>query len=184
MLHPKLQVVIVDLHNKEDFQQKMGTADSVFCSIGTTQQKVRDKTAYEKIDYEIPYHTAMIGKEAGVRKLLLVSSVGANERSGNFYLHLKGKTENAIRKSGIECIHFFRPSILLGDRKESRPGKSIGKVLMQTFSFAFAGRWKKYKPVHASTVAAAMLNASFKEEKGVFIHEYDGIEKLARAMQN
>ena len=179
--HPKLQVHVVDFSNENDFRERLGSADTIFCAIGTTQQKVKgDKGAYERIDYAIPYTAAMFGKDAGVRKFLLVSSVGADPGSGNFYLQLKGKTEKAIKTCGIKSIHFFRPSILLGERRESRPGESIGKVLMQTFSFALAGNLKKYKPVHAKTVAKAMVNASFNEEKGVFVYEYGQIKQLAR----
>jgi len=178
--HPKLECVLVDFNNDDDLRRKLGRPTVIFCCVGTTQQKVKgDKIAYKKVDFEIPYHAALFGKDARAQKFLLVSSVGANETSRNFYLQLKGKTENFVRGVGIPSVHFFRPSILLGERKESRPGEYIGKTFMQLFSFAFLGTWNKYKPIHVKTVAAAMVNASHSGQTGVHVYEYEQIKKSA-----
>ena len=171
--HPKLQTVVVDFNNEPDFKQKIGTGDTIFCCVGTTQKKVKgDLDAYEKVDYLIPYNAARFGKESGFRCFVLVSSVGADDQSKNFYLKLKGKTETAVISVNIPSTHIFRPSMLLGDRRESRLGEEAAKKIMQGLSFALAGGLSKYKPIHAGNVAEAMVRLSKKLEQGVFIHHY------------
>ncbi|MER3471898.1 MAG: hypothetical protein C4330_11400 [Chitinophagaceae bacterium] len=98
-----------------------------------------------------------------------MSSVGANAKSKNFYLRLKGSVEETIQKTSIPSISIFRPFILLGCREESRPGEKIGQVLMNTFSFLLPSH---YKPIQASSVASAMIAASKKQKPGFHIYQY------------
>ena len=78
---------------------------------------------------------------------------------------------------GLESVHIMRPSMLLGERKESRPLEKIGQAMMKVLSFFLPS---KYKPIKARDVAKAMLDASKKNEKGFFVHEYDEIKSLSR----
>ena len=177
--HHKLRQVVVNFNNINDYTNKLGTGESIFCCIGTTQKKVKgDKDAYEKIDHDIPVNAAKIEVANGFKKFLIVSSVGANASSSNFYLQLKGRTEGDIMKFPFESISIFRPSMLLGKRKEWRPGERIGQVVMQSLSFAFAGGFKKYKPIEAEDVARAMIAQSKLNEKGVSLLEYMEIKEL------
>jgi uncharacterized protein YbjT (DUF2867 family) len=104
---------------------------------------------------------------------VLVSSVGANSKSNNFYLKLKGEVEDAVKEVGLESVHIMRPSMLLGDRKEFRPGEKIGSPLMKAFSFLLPA---KYKPTQAKDVAKAMLIAAKESKKGFYIYEYNEIK--------
>jgi len=172
--HPKLEVQIVNFDNLADFREKLGKGDCVFCCIGTTQKQVKgDKTAYRKVDYDIPVNAAKMAQHAGFKNYLLVSAVGASVSSNNFYLKLKGEVEKAIAEQRFESFHVFRPSMLLGKRKELRPAELIGKGIMQTLSFIFVGGLKKYKGIHAVDVAKAMIAASKSSIKGMVVHHYE-----------
>ncbi len=92
--------------------------------------------------------------------MLVVSSLGADAKSSNFYLRTKGEMEQSLLSMGIKSLHFFRPSMLLGTRDESRPAETFGKIAMQAFSFLFIGGLKKYKAIHAHTVAKAMVKVA------------------------
>lgn len=171
--HPKLEKKLVDFNDAESFRLALEDSDVIFSCIGTTQKKVKgDKAAYRAIDYAIPVHAARLGKEGGCQSFLLVSSVGANAGSSNFYLQLKGETEDAVIESGIPRIHIFRPSLLLGNREEFRFSEKIAVYVMPVFSFLVP---KKYRPIKSADVAKAMLRASKKNEEGVKIYEYKDI---------
>jgi len=174
---PKLEKKIVDFNDSDSLLVALSNSDVVFCSIGTTQKKVKgDKEAYRKIDFEIPVKLARFCKMTGCEKFILVSSVGANSKSGNFYIKLKGEVEDAVRTVGLRSLHILRPSFLLGERKEFRIGEVIGKPLMQLFSFAIPA---KYKAIQAKDVAKAMVAIAKKNEEGSFVYEYDHIQELA-----
>jgi uncharacterized protein YbjT (DUF2867 family) len=177
--HMKLNVQLVVFDDYVDLKEKIGAGHSLFCCVGTTGKKVQgDKAAYRKVDYKIPVNAAHAAVENGFKKYLLVSAIGADKNSRNFYLHLKGSVEDEIAKLPFESIHYFRPSLLLGDRKEFRVGERIAQVSMSALSFLFAGPLKKYKAMESSDVAKAMVAASKLEGKGLIIYEYDDIKKI------
>ena len=111
--HPKLEKKIVDFNDADSMLVAMENSDVVFCTVGTTQRKVKgDKGAYRKVDYDIAVNAARFSKMTGCEKFILVSSVGANSKSKNFYLNLKGEVEEAVKELGIKSVHIMRPSML------------------------------------------------------------------------
>jgi uncharacterized protein YbjT (DUF2867 family) len=142
----------------------------VFCAVGTTNAKVKgDKAAYRKVDYDIPVNAARYCSETGVPAFLLVSSVGANAKGGNFYIKLKGEAEEAVGAQKIPSIAIFRPSMLLGHRNESRPAEAIAQAITKPLGFLFPS---KYKPIKAFDVARAMVAASNNPLPGVKVLHY------------
>lgn len=175
----KVEVKLIDFYDNESFKLGIDGSDAVFCAVGTTQKKVKgDKEAYRKIDHDIPVNAARFCKETGCGDFVFVSSIGADAKSKNFYLQLKGEVEDEIKKMNLESVSVFRPSILLGDRKESRAGERIGQMAMQTFSFILINNLRKYKPIHAKEVAAAMIYAAKQHKRGFSIYEYDEIIRM------
>lgn len=171
---PKLQEVIVNFNNSMDYSQKFGEGDVIFCCVGTTQKKVKgDKEEYRKVDFDIPVNAANIGIENGFQQYYLVSAIGADQKSSNFYLKLKGETENAIKEISFKSIGFFQPSILLGNRTENRPGEHTMQKLMKFFSRLLIGSFKKYRAIDARDVAKAMIKASHEEKAGVHWYKYE-----------
>lgn len=177
--HSKLEAEIVDFNNLPQFRSELGRGDCIFCCIGTTQKKVKgDKAAYHKIDVGIPVNAAKMGKDAGFTKYLLVSSVGADAHSKNFYLRFKGEVEKEIADLNFNSFHVFRPGILIGKRKEFRLAETIGKGVMQGLSGLFFGDLKKYRGIDAAHVAQAMVAAAKFDGKGMFVHHYEDMMKV------
>jgi uncharacterized protein YbjT (DUF2867 family) len=170
------EVKLIDFADAASFQLALEGSDVVFCAIGTTQKKVKgDKTAYRKIDYDIAVNAARFCKMTGCSAFILVSSVGANSKSNNFYLKLKGEVEDAIKEVGLRSVHIMRPSMLIGDRKEFRLGEKIGTPVIKAISFLLPS---KYKPIHGRDVAKAMMIVSKKTEEGFFTYEYTAIKNM------
>lgn len=176
--NPKVIVNVIDFTDPISFKAGIEGSDAVFCAIGTTQKKVKgDKVAYRKVDYYIPVHAARLCEKTGCPHFLLVSSVGADSRSSNFYLKLKGEVEDDVKKLKIRAVSIFRPSILLGKRKEFRFGEIVSQSLASVFHFLLP---PKYKPVPAFNVARAMVNAAAQDLPGVHVYQYEDIMKLCK----
>jgi uncharacterized protein YbjT (DUF2867 family) len=178
-LHAKLQVITVDFNDLQQLRDSMGTGDALFCAVGTTRSKVKnDLVEYRKVDVDIPINVARIGAAKGFRKFMLVSAVGANSKSGNFYLRFKGEVEEAVSKLQYQAIHIFRPSLLVGERSEKRMGERVGKIISQLIGFLLVGGLSRYKAVKGADVAQAMINAWKSPAQGVHIYHYDDIMRL------
>ena len=178
--HEKVQVVVTNFSNPTQFKMDLGKGDCIFCCVGTTLKKVHgNKVLYRSIDYDIAVDAARLGKAAGFKKYLLVSSVGARATSKNFYIKLKGEIEEAVKKIGFASTYIFRPSFLMGGRKEFRAGEFVAKSFMKIASFLMVAGLRKYKGIEARKVAKAMVQASKTSAEETFIYEYADIMKLA-----
>ncbi len=174
----KTEVKLIDFEDAESFKLGIDGSHTVFCAVGTTQQKVGgDKKAYRKVDFDIAVNAARFCKETGCNQFLLVSAVGANKKSGNFYLRLKGETEEAVEAKNLPSLSVFRPSVLLGNRKEVRTAEKWVQSASQTFSFLLPS---KYKPISAKEVALSMLQAAKKEVPGFTIYEYKQMKEALK----
>lgn len=174
---PKLENVIVDFEDDENLAAAL-QGDALFCCIGTTIKKAGSQERFRAVDYGIPVKCARIAHTQGVSQILVMSSIGANAHSRNFYLRTKGEMEEAIQQAGFHSIAIFRPSVLIGSRKEFRLGEWLGRYLIQLFYFLLQGRWKKYRPIKAATVANAMVAAAKGTETGISVYESDAIQQM------
>ena len=179
---PRMEVKLVDFNDAESFKLALEGSDVIFSCIGTTQKNVKgDNELYRKIDFGIPLNAAGFGKDAGCKKFILVSSVGASKNSGTFYLRLKGELEQAVQKVGLDAVHIMQPSMLLGERNEKRTGEPLVQATAKFLSPLFVGSLRKYRAIPGKTVAAAMLNVAKEDKKGFFRYSYDQIKRLADA---
>jgi uncharacterized protein YbjT (DUF2867 family) len=153
-------------------------ADDIFCCLGTTIRVAGSQEAFRKVDFTYTIQVGAIGVKNGAEQLLLVSALGADLRSRIFYNRVKGEIEEAVCKLPYEGVQIFRPSLLLGDRKEFRLGEKIGEVGMKTFSFAMAGPFKKYRPIEAGVVAQAMVSVARENRAGINVYESDKIQAI------
>jgi uncharacterized protein YbjT (DUF2867 family) len=147
-------------------------AHDVFCALGTTIKKAGSQAAFRKVDFGYIVNLARAAAEAGAKRFMLVSSVGADPHSRNFYLRVKGETEQAVSALPFEAVHIFRPGLLLGHRSEKRAGERIAQGVMPKLNFVLAGGLRKYRAVPAETVANAMVRVAAGQSTGVQVYEY------------
>jgi uncharacterized protein YbjT (DUF2867 family) len=163
--------------NFDQLDPSLIKGDVLFCALGTTLKKAGSKEAQYKIDLTYNFETAQLAKANGVNKLAHVSSIGANAKSGNFYLRVKGELEEKLKALNFEKAVIARPSFILGDRKEFRLGEKIGIILMNALGFLMIGSLKKYKGVHARQIAKCMIDEVCNTtSKGFQIIESDNIQ--------
>lgn len=174
----KIHQEIVDFNNLEKYQA-LFNVDSVFCCLGTTIKIAKTKENFMKVDLQYPVKSAEITKGVGKGSFFVVSAFGSNERSKIFYNKVKGTLERKLKEMNLESLHIFRPSILMGDRKEFRMGESFTLALCKLLPFVFVGNLKKYKPTKTKDLALAMYKASLGVHQGNHVHEPEEIYRLA-----
>lgn len=170
--NPKIEEHLIDF-DKPDLRAFSG--EDVYCAIGTTIKKAGSKEAQFKIDCEYPSHLAKLLKERGAKQFMLVSSLGANASSSNFYLRTKGQLEKNIEALNYETAVILRPSFILGDRKEFRFGEKLGIAVFKFLSPLLIGALKRYRGVQASAIAHTMITKAKQNLKGTHIIESENI---------
>ena len=154
---PKIKEFIGDVLQLENFRNDF-TADEVFCCIGTTSAKTKDRTVYKAIDFGIPFTASKLAKENNIPTFLVISSLGANAKSNVFYSRTKGEMEQAVLNQKIPNTYILRPSLILGERDKRRIGESVGAVLLKLTTLFLVGRLKKYRAIEADCIASAMIS--------------------------
>ncbi|MBL7875629.1 MAG: NAD(P)H-binding protein [Cyclobacteriaceae bacterium] len=169
--HARLENVIITVDRLDQLANLK--ADDIYCCLGTTIGQAKSKEAFRKVDYEYPVELARNLKKNGAQQFLLVSALGANKYSRIFYNRVKGEVEEAIEHVGFSTFHIFRPSLLVGDRKEERRGEEAAKIFYKFFGFLIP---KKYKEIESIKVALAMLAQAKNKSSGLIIHESDSLQ--------
>ncbi|PKL37428.1 MAG: oxidoreductase [Spirochaetae bacterium HGW-Spirochaetae-1] len=173
--HGKLREYIVDFNRLEDFVE-LFRVDDIYCCLGTTIKQAKTRENFRRVDYTYVVEAARLGSRMGARQFLVVTALGADARSKIFYNRVKGEVERDVSSLPFGSVHIFRPSLLLGDRGEKRPGEAAGTVLYGIFSFIFSGPLRKYRAIQAATVARAMISAAGEGLSGVNIHDSQSMQ--------
>lgn len=174
----KIKQIIFTSENIEQISDQI-TGDHLFCCIGTTIKKAGSKQSFLKTDHDLVEKIAKIASDNKVKSFVVISSIGANHNSRNFYLNTKGKMEESIKTFTFDNLSIVRPSMLMGIRTEKRMMEEVGKVIAQFVAPIMVGKIKKYRPIHASTVATAMIKLA-SQPNGKYLLESDQIENLGK----
>ena len=158
--------------------------DVLVSALGTTIRKVGgDQDAFRAVDFDLVVETARAAREAGVERMIAVSSVGANPHSDNFYLRTKGETEKALLKLRFKRLDLMRPGLLRGTRKaDLRPLEGLAKLASPAADMLMRGKWAQYRSVHARDLVDAMLALAKRKSQGKFSHDYEAIHRAARML--
>jgi len=149
----------------------------IFICLGTTIKKARSKEAFQKVDITYCHEIAKQAQANGVKHISIVTSLGSDSNSTNFYLKTKGMIEDQISKIDFESISIHRPGLLIGARNEMRFGEFIGqKIFPYVLDPFLIGSMRKYRSIKGDTLAKAMVNLS-GDEKGVNFYYFDDFNK-------
>jgi uncharacterized protein YbjT (DUF2867 family) len=151
----------------------------IYICLGTTIKKAGSKEAFQKVDIQYCIDVAREAEKNGVRNLSIITSVGSDSRSSNFYLKTKGLIEEQISGLDFDSISIHRPGLLIGSRKEARAGESIGQTLYPFLVNPFLlGSLTKYRSVESEVLAKAMIRLSGFKKSVNFYYFDDFFDKI------
>ncbi|MDP3294981.1 MAG: NAD(P)H-binding protein [Nevskia sp.] len=168
--HAKLRFVPSTLEDLDGLADPLA-ADDLFSCLGTTTKAAGGHAGLERVDYTMVLAVARAAQAGGVKRFFGVSAAGASATSLALYSRLKARMERDVAAVGFESTQFFRPSLLLGARSESRPAEALGQKLAPLLSPLCVGPLRKYRPITAEQVADAMLLKARLSTGGVQVHD-------------
>lgn len=175
IVHPKLRQVLLQQGRLIDTVK----CDAFISCLGTTIKKAGSKDAFEAVDRHLPVSLATILYQQGCQKAAVVSSMSADMESRFFYNRVKGLMEDDLQQMSWESLHILRPSIISGNRQESRPVERFFVGLAKLLHPLMRGKLKDYQAIEASDIAKALVNCTLSPDKGHFIHLSSTIKLLA-----
>ena len=130
MRHRKVHQVVVEFGRLEDVREQLAV-DHVFCALGTTMKKAGSRDKFREVDMDYPLKLARLCRSEGASHFSIVSALGASRSSPFFYSRVKGEVEAALQEMHWPSLAIFRPSVIAGDRGESRPFERVGEQLLK-----------------------------------------------------
>jgi uncharacterized protein YbjT (DUF2867 family) len=187
--HPRLHSLRLDLTDAGSAaalaaaSRALGTMQAFICCLGTTIRQAGSRPAFAAVDRDMVLRIAAVARDCGARQAVMVSAVGADPASGNFYLRTKGEAEAGLRAMGFERCDFLRPGLLIGPRGgEPRPGERLAQRLAPLVDLLLPGRLQRFQSIPATSVAAALVAALHHGPAGVFVHDNASIRALAAGL--
>ena len=153
--------------------------DTLVCTLGTTMKQAGSEAAFRHVDLEIPFQAAQLAHAAGATQMLLVSALGADPDSRIFFNRVKGEAEQHVQEVGFETVQILRPSLLTGDRDETRLGERLGEAVLTLATPLLQGPLKVLRPTPAEDVGRALAVLAARRPLGVHIVDPPAIRSWA-----
>lgn len=151
----KLTKIVIDFENMRFDTSILDNAD-IFASLGTTIKIAGSKENQRKIDVDYTVNFAKLC-EGKVKSFNVVSAIGANSKSKNFYNSLKGELEDKLKEMNLGILRIFQPSLLISKRADERFLEKLFIKISPVFKFLLRGKAKKYSPIEVSLLGKEMV---------------------------
>ena len=176
---PRLTVRVGDMAT---LAGESGAIEDAYIALGTTIKVAGSEAAFRAVDLDLVVAIARRAREAGARRLAVISALGADRRSRVFYSRIKGEMEDAVTGLGYEAVVLARPALLLGDRESlGQPTRSgevwAARLLGPLLPIVPAS----VRPIAATVVAAATVDALDHAEPGTRVLSSADLQRLGRA---
>ena len=172
-----LEYLRIDFDNFQLPEEKWIDVKDLYICLGTTIKKAGSKEAFQKVDINYCLEVAKEAQKFGVSNVSIITSLGSDEKSSNFYLKSKGIIENYISELDFDSIAIHRPGLLIGARPELRLAELLGQKIYPFLINPFLrGYLRKYRCVDGDILAKAMINLSGTKE-GTNFYYFDDFKK-------
>ena len=166
----RLTKIVIDFENMR-FDTSILDNTDIFAALGTTIKIAGSKENQKKIDVDYTVNFAKLC-EGKVRSFNVVSAIGANSKSKNFYNSLKGELEDKLKEMNLGTLRIFQPSLLISKREDKRFLEEIFMKVAPIFQFVLKGKTKKYSPIEASLLGKVIVRFA-TENKGKGTYTYN-----------
>lgn len=162
--------------NWETWEPENLSADVFVCTLGTTIKVAGSKENFKQVDFHYVKKFAEAAKKSNAKKFIFVSANGAYKNSLIFYNQVKGEAEVMLRDFHFDSLAILRPSLLIGEREESRPFEKWAQMILPNIDFLLQGPLKKYQTIKAITVAKKIVKLIDENWPGEIVLESDKIQ--------
>jgi len=157
-------------------------ATELYIALGTTIKAAGSEAAFRAVDFDAVVDVACAARAAGVKRVAVVSALGADAASRVFYNRVKGEMEARLAALGFERLVIARPSLLAGRRGALGQAPRLGEQLALSL-LAPIGRLlpARVRPIDATVVARAMRAALHRSGPQIQIIDSAALQSLGEA---
>ncbi len=170
----QIMAVQANLRDEDSLRRAVSGASAVIISVGVLANTGRQ--TFKALHAEGPRLIAKAAREAGVKRLVHISAIGADTKSNSRYARTKAEGEAAVLAEFPGAV-ILRPSIVFGPEDDFF-NRFAGMARISPFLPLIGGGRTKFQPVYAGDVAAAVATVLDGVGTPGAIYELGGPETL------
>ncbi len=154
LLLPTVNVVTADVHDPATLERLFAGADAVVSLVGVLHSRSGEPygPGFARAHVELPKKIVAACRQAGVKRLVHISALGASADGPSEYLRSKAAGEAAIRSTGADLDWvILRPSVIFG--RDDRFLNMFAKLAATFPVLPLAGADARFQPVYVEDVA-------------------------------
>lgn len=167
---PTVRLINADVHDGTALARCLAGADAAINLVGILNERGRDGSGFRRAHVELARTLIAACREAGVRRLVQMSSLRAGEGASH-YLRTRGEAEDVVRGSGLAWT-ILRPSVIFGD------GDGLffrfARLLAVAPVLPLARARARLQPVFVGDVAEAVARVVAHPHTAGHVHELGG----------
>ncbi len=171
---------IIDIHNTDSYADFIHDIDTAVCTLGVGESSKVPKEEFIRIDKTAVLKFAKVCKEKGVNHFHLLSSIGSNSGSMNYYLRTKGELNDELVRMGFERLSIYQPSMIMTPQNRYGWTQGIALKIWPKFDHILHGGYRKYRGIKVDMLGKAIANNVFVEKTGVEFLQYDDFLNLQK----
>lgn len=168
---PGVESVQGDLFNPSRLADAMRDCSAVIHLVGIIRESPRDGQTFERVHFDAARGVIEAAGQAGVRRFVHMSALGARIDSPSDYARTKALAEDYLRHSGLAWT-IYRPSVIHGPDgafmkmvADFARGRTMPYVFMPYFGVGpFGWRSRRLQPVYVQDVARAFADAVERDD--------------------
>ncbi|MEL6850367.1 MAG: NAD(P)H-binding protein [Bacteroidota bacterium] len=174
----KLEQKIIDIHDPASYADFINGQEIAICTLGVGEPSKISKEDFIKIDKTAVLNFAQVCKEKGVKQFHLLSSIGANSKSYNYYLRTKGELNEALEQLSFERLSIYLPSMILTPTNRYGFTQAVTLAVWPKLDVVLQGKARKYRGIKVDMLGKAIANNTLVEKNGLEYLQYDDFMAL------
>jgi uncharacterized protein YbjT (DUF2867 family) len=165
-----VEQVVADAHNERSVEAAVAGGDGVVNAISLYVEHGAD--TFHSVHVEAAARIARVARQAGVKRFVHVSGIGANALSPSPYIRTRGEGEAAVQAAFPGAI-VVRPAVIFA--RDDAFLTAILRLLRTLPAYPLFGDGRtRLQPVHADDVAAAIAQLLRQIQEPSPIYELGG----------
>lgn len=169
--HELLRISECNYENLQSYPEVFSGAQSLFYCLGTTRNNAGSSAKFREIEWRLATQFLTAAQFFHIPQVVLLSAKGADPLSLFPYFKVKGDIERLAQSMNFRSLIVARPSLLMGERSESRFLEGISAKAAKPILPQLQKYMASQAPIEDHQLAAALVKASQHFNKGVHILE-------------
>lgn len=156
---PTVELIEADVHHPPALERYLAGMDAVINLVGILNEKRDNGLGFRRAHVDMAEKVVHACQKLGVRRLLHMSALHADARSGaSYYLRSKGEAQDLVHAATDLYVTSFCPSVIFG------PGDSFfnrfaSLLKMMPLAMPLACAGARFAPVYVGDVAEAYVQS-------------------------